>query len=179
MVSIISIIFRAVCFGFLSSFSNAPCTWQNSHSTPRDALMNCIAGINWSAGIPFSVWTFLNCSSAFLGSATCSEACPKVFDGAFIAAALPPACPLALRVAIAQTKNKVAVSKINARFFPFILCPRSDLPPVQVKSQQHFILEVVGAEGKAASRRLRTRRAELSRRRRCVRPVPEDAAEEC
>jgi len=44
--NIISIIFRAVCFCFLSSFSNAPCTWQNSHSTPRDAVMNCIEGIN-------------------------------------------------------------------------------------------------------------------------------------
>jgi hypothetical protein len=42
---VIAIISRAVCFGFFSSDSILPCTWQNEHSTPKDAEMNCIAGI--------------------------------------------------------------------------------------------------------------------------------------
>src|SRR5213082_362840 len=48
---IISIILRAVTLGFLSSFSFACATGQNSHSTPREAAMNCIEGMTWSAGI--------------------------------------------------------------------------------------------------------------------------------
>ena len=54
MAICISIILRAVCLDFLSSFSNAFCTWQNSHSTPSELLMNCMAGRNWSAGVPFN-----------------------------------------------------------------------------------------------------------------------------
>src|SRR5579864_393078 len=66
MANIISIILRAVCLGFLSSFSKAFCTWQKSHSTPSEAAMNCMVGKTWSAGTPLSTWIFLNCSSAFL-----------------------------------------------------------------------------------------------------------------
>ena len=39
--------------GFLVIFVLACSTWQNSHSTPRDAAMNCIEGISWSAGMFF------------------------------------------------------------------------------------------------------------------------------
>src|SRR5690242_5031961 len=68
MVIIMAIIFRAVTFGFLSSFSIWRGTWQYSHSTPRDAAMNCIEGITCSAGMPFSAWMFLYSSSASLGA---------------------------------------------------------------------------------------------------------------
>src|SRR5262249_8702485 len=48
MAFIISIILRAASFGFLSSLSKAIVrslrTWQYSHSTPSDAVMNCMAG---------------------------------------------------------------------------------------------------------------------------------------
>src|SRR5579872_5557565 len=68
MANIINIILRAVCFGFLSSFSNAPGTWQKSHSTPSDAVMNCIAGMICSDGTPLSAWMFLKtCSAGLLG----------------------------------------------------------------------------------------------------------------
>src|SRR6267378_4264144 len=75
---IMVIILRAVTLGFLSSFSIAPCTWQYSHSTPSEALINCIEGTTWSAGMPLSTWIFLNCSSASLegvaaGAGDCCE----------------------------------------------------------------------------------------------------------
>src|SRR4029077_10602241 len=38
MANIIWIIRRAVCFDCLSSLSKASRTWQNSHSTPNDAV---------------------------------------------------------------------------------------------------------------------------------------------
>src|SRR5438874_1614054 len=69
MAIIMPIILRAVTFGFLSSFSNARGTWQYSHSTPREAAMNCMAGMICSAGIPLSAWTFLYSCSASLGVA--------------------------------------------------------------------------------------------------------------
>jgi len=59
IANIICIIFRAVTFGSLSSFSIAPRTWQYSQSAPRDAVMNCIAGTTWSAGTPLSALMFL------------------------------------------------------------------------------------------------------------------------
>src|SRR5260370_15301405 len=68
------IILRAVTFGFLSSFSFACVTWQYSHSTPREAAMNCIEGITCSAGIPFRAWIFLNSSSASLAPAWIARA---------------------------------------------------------------------------------------------------------
>ena len=43
--NIICIISRALFFGFLSSLSNAPSTWQCSQRTPSADVMNCIAGI--------------------------------------------------------------------------------------------------------------------------------------
>src|SRR6185437_7716801 len=73
MANIIFIILRAVTFVFLSSLSNSifwpSRTWQYSHSTPRDAVMNCMEGNTRSAGTPFRAWMFLNCSSASLGAA--------------------------------------------------------------------------------------------------------------
>src|SRR5262249_48672708 len=79
MAICISIILRAVALAFLSSFSNASRTWQNSHSTPSEALMNCIAGCTLSAGTPFITWMFLkNCSAVFPacvgGAAFCARA---------------------------------------------------------------------------------------------------------
>src|ERR1700675_935217 len=72
MANIISIILRAVTFVFLSSLSNSrplsPRTWQYSHSTPSEAVMNCMEGNTRSAGTPFSTLMFLNCSSASLGA---------------------------------------------------------------------------------------------------------------
>src|SRR6266498_5300502 len=41
IANVICIILRAVCFGFLSSLSNAFSTWQYSHCTPSDDVMNC------------------------------------------------------------------------------------------------------------------------------------------
>src|SRR4029077_2360331 len=73
MANIIFIILRAVTLVFLSSLSNSkpwsPLTWQYSHSTPSEAVMNCIEGGTRSAGTPFSAWIFLNSSSASLGAA--------------------------------------------------------------------------------------------------------------
>src|SRR5258705_273590 len=66
--SSISIIFRAVCFSFLSSLSIACSTWQNSQSTPRAPPMNCMVGMSWSAGISFRAWMFLYSWTAVLGT---------------------------------------------------------------------------------------------------------------
>ena len=46
MANIISIICRAIFLGFLSSLSIAFGTWQKSHCTPSEAVMNCIEGAN-------------------------------------------------------------------------------------------------------------------------------------
>src|SRR5947208_15030402 len=59
---------RAVTFGFLSSLSIWRGTWQYSHSTPREAAMNCIEGISCSAGMPLSACMFLYSSSASFGA---------------------------------------------------------------------------------------------------------------
>src|SRR2546423_9992332 len=72
MANIIWIILRATTVGFLSSLSNfisrPSRTWQCSQSTPREAVMNCMAGKSWSAGRPFRTWIFLNCCSVSLGA---------------------------------------------------------------------------------------------------------------
>src|ERR1700756_5701327 len=85
MANIISIILRAVCLGFLSSFSKDFSTWQKSHSTPNDAVMNCIVGNSCSAGTPLSTWIFLNCCSAVLGAFA---------DAGAVAGAFGPDCAL-------------------------------------------------------------------------------------
>src|ERR1051325_727689 len=79
MAIIMPIILRAVTFGFLSSFSIWCGTWQYSHSTPREAAMNCMAGMTCSAGIPLSAWIFLYSSSASLGA---TPPCGEAFGGA-------------------------------------------------------------------------------------------------
>ena len=60
MAIIMRIISRAVFLVFLSSLSISRSTWQNSHSTPSEALMNCMVGISSSAGMFLSTWMFLN-----------------------------------------------------------------------------------------------------------------------
>src|SRR5580693_10353740 len=90
MANIISIMLRAVTLVFLSSLSNSrpfsPRTWQYSHSTPSEAVMNCMEGRTRSAGTPFSTLMFLNSSSASLGAAVVCG----VLDWAFAPATARP-----------------------------------------------------------------------------------------
>ena len=110
MANIISIILRAVCLFFLSSFSKALCTWQNSHSTPNDAVMNCMVGKISSAGTPLSTWMFLNCSSAFFG--------PVEFVAAWVVGGIPPTPDWAFAATITKPDNarKPTVGKTIAPF---------------------------------------------------------------
>src|SRR5260370_40283253 len=108
MANLLSTILRVVCLLFLSSFSNAPCPWQKSHSTPSEAVMNCMVGNICSAGTPLRTWMFLNCSSAF-SSPACGPAlgpeCGVPLDCAFA----PPAttAQTAMDPAIPSAKGHV------------------------------------------------------------------------
>src|SRR5271157_1629754 len=76
MANTMRIISRAVFLFFLSSLSISRSTWQNSHSTPSDALMNCMVGTSWSAGMLLSTWMFLNSSAAVFAGAL--PAAPRI-----------------------------------------------------------------------------------------------------
>ena len=104
MANIICIIFRAVCFSFLSSLSNSCSTWQKSHSTPSEAVMNCMAGINWSAGMLFKTWMFLYCWAAVLTA----EPEPACGDCAACPLRMFPACP---RTTIAPQSAATRIQK--------------------------------------------------------------------